>query len=129
MRERLKNRKTTAFDVVNVALVTLITVVVAYPLYFCVIASLSDPTEVASGHTLLWIKQFTVEAYRLILKESQLWTGYRNTIIYTVLAVLYRLILTVPAGYALSKKNLPGRGIFSLYFQQQILDHYTLIFP
>ncbi len=116
MRERLKNRKTTAFDVVNVALVTLITVVVAYPLYFCVIASLSDPTEVASGHTLLWIKQFTVEAYRLILKESQLWTGYRNTIIYTILAVLYRLILTVPAGYALSKKNLPGRGIFSLYF-------------
>ena len=57
MRERLKNRKTTAFDVVNVALITLITVVVAYPLYFCVIASLSDPTEVASGHTLLWIEQ------------------------------------------------------------------------
>ena len=95
MRERLKNRKTTAFDVVNVALVTLITVVVAYPLYFCVIASLSDPTEVASGHTLLWIKQFTVEAYRLILKETQLWTGYRNTIIYTILAVLYLSLIHI----------------------------------
>lgn len=116
MSLRLKKKKTTWFDVINVSLVTLITVIVAYPLYFCVIASLSDPTEVASGNTLLWIKQFSLEAYRLILKEDQLWTGYRNTIIYTVLAVLYRLILTIPAGYALSKKNLPGRGTFSLYF-------------
>lgn len=116
MTSRKKIKKASAFDIVNTLLVIVITLVVAYPLYFCVIASLSDPIEVAAGHTLLRIKGFTLEAYRLIIKEKQLWTGYRNTIIYTIFAVLYRLVLTIPAAYALSKKNLPGRGIISTYF-------------
>ena len=71
MRERLKNRKTTAFDVVNVALVTLITVVVAYPLYFCVIASLSDPTAVGSGPPQGWMKHLTQGAERGIGVEKE----------------------------------------------------------
>ncbi len=112
----LKQRRMSPFDVVNALLVILITVVVAYPLYFCVIASFSDPTEVASGNTLLFIKDFTVDAYKLILKEDRLWVGYRNTIIYTVLATLYRLALTIPAAYVLSKDKLPFRNTLSWYF-------------
>ncbi|MGN0323182.1 MAG: carbohydrate ABC transporter permease, partial [Oliverpabstia sp.] len=83
--KRLGTRKRiSVFDSVNTLLVILITFIVAYPLYFCVIASLSNPTEVAAGNTLLWIKEFTLDAYKLILKEKQLWIGYRNTIIYTI---------------------------------------------
>lgn len=114
MQKRFK--RLTLFDVVNVLLVVLITAIIAYPLYFCVIASFSNPAEVAAGHTLVWIKDFTLDAYKLVLKEDQLWVGYRNTIIYTTLSTLYRLALTITAAYVLSKDKLPFRNLLSWYF-------------
>lgn len=106
----------TLFDVVNAALVLLITFIITYPLYFCVIASFSDPTQVASGKTLIWISDFTLDAYRNIIKESRLWVGYRNTIIYTVFATLYNLVLTMPLAYVMTKKYMPFHNIISWYF-------------
>ena len=81
-------RKISLFDLANTVMVILITLIVAYPLYFCVIASLSNPKEVAAGNTLLWIKGFTLDAYKLILEEEQLWIGYRNTIIYILSIII-----------------------------------------
>lgn len=104
------------FDIVNTALVLIITLVTVYPLYFCVIASFSDPQEVALGNTMLWIKEFTLEPYQYVLKESQLWVGYRNSLIYLVLGTLYNLVLTIPAAYVLTKSYLPFRNILSWYF-------------
>lgn len=109
-------KKISLFDIVNTALVILITFIVLYPLYFCVIASFSSPTEVAAGNTLLWIKGFTLECYKLIIEEDQLWIGYRNTIFYTVLGTLYNLLLTIPTAYVLSKNYLPFRGALSWYY-------------
>ena len=102
----LKKKKIDAFDIINNVLVLLITFVVMYPLYFCVIASVSDPSDVALGRTLLWVKNFTLEGYRLIAKEEQLWIGYRNSFFYTVLGTLYNLAMTIPLGYVMSKKNI-----------------------
>ena len=55
-----KKKKIGAFDMVNTILVILITLVTIYPLYFCVIASFSDPQQVALGNTMFWIKDFTL---------------------------------------------------------------------
>ena len=112
----MKKKKIELFDVINVLLVLLITVIVVYPLYFCVIASFSEPNEVALGNTLLWIKGFTTEAYEYVFQEEQIWIGYRNSIIYTVLGTIYNLILTIPLAYALTKKYLPFRNLISWYF-------------
>ena len=116
MAKKSKLNKITAFDIVNTSLVVLITFIVAYPLYFCIVASFSDPMEVAQGNTLLWIKGFTTEAYKYVFKEERLWIGYRNTIIYTILGTLYNLILTIPAAYVLTKKHMPFRNLISWYF-------------
>lgn len=113
---RGKLKRVTLFDIMVTVLVILVTLIVAYPLYFCIIASFSNPKEVALGNTLLWVKKFTLDAYRLLLKEEQLWTGYRNTIVYTVLGTLYNLVLTIPAAYVMSKKYLPFYGIISWFF-------------
>lgn len=115
MRKR-KKKKIQFFDVVNVTLVFLITVVTIYPLYFCVIASFSSPEQVASGNTLLWIKDFTLDIYKFVLDETQLWVGYRNSILYLVLGTLYNLVLTIPAAYVLTKKYLPFRNTISWFF-------------
>ena len=112
--KRLK--RYSAFDIINTTLVILITCILAYPLYFCVIASVSDPTEVNLGHTLLWVKGFDLEGYRRIMREEQIWVGYRNTIFYTVAGTLYNLILTIPAAYVLSKPKMHFHGVISWYF-------------
>ena len=106
----------TLFDVIVTILVILITLVTIYPLYFTIVASFSSPTEVASGNTLLWFKGFTLDHYKYVLQEKALWTGYRNTIIYTILGTLYNLVMTIPAAYVLSKRKLPFRGVISWYF-------------
>jgi len=109
-------KKVYTFDVINTSLVLFITFMIIYPLYFCVIASFSDPTAVASGKTLFWVKDFTLNAYKNIIKDETLWMGYRNTIIYTVLGTLYNIVLTLPVAYGLSKKYLPFHNIISWYF-------------
>ena len=112
----IKRKKIELFDVVNISLVLIITLLIFYPLYFCVIASFSKPESVINGETLLWVKNFTLDSYKHVFKESSLWVGYKNTIIYTVLGTLYNLVMTIPLAYALSKNDLPFRGTISWYF-------------
>lgn len=111
-----KKKKISTFDVVNNGLIILITLVMMYPLYFCIIASFSDPQEVTLGNTLLWVKGFTLEPYKNVINEKRLWIGYRNTIIYTLLGTLYNLALTIPVAYVLSKKYLPFRKVITWFY-------------
>lgn len=104
------------YTVIIYVIVTIVTLVITYPLYFCVIASFSDPNAVVLGDTILWFKGFTTEAYRQILKYESLMTGYRNSFIYMVLGTAYDLALTIPAAYVCSKKKLPGHKIILWYF-------------
>lgn len=104
------------FDIVNVTLIALLLVVMIYPIYFTVIASLSDPYAVVNGEVFVWIKGFTLDAYKAALEESRIWIGYRNSIFYTLVGTMLSLAITVPGAYTLSKKNLPGRGLLATYF-------------
>ena len=113
---RIGKKKIELFDVVNVSLVIATTLLILYPLYFCVIASFSAPSEIALGNVVMWIKGFTLDSYKYMFQESQLWVGYRNTIIYTVLGTLYNLVLTVPAAYFMSKRNVPFGKAINWYF-------------
>ena len=90
--------------------------VTLYPLYFTVIASISDPYKVATGQIYFYPQGITLEAYQNILKGSQVWVGYKNTLLYAVLGTLLHLACTIPCAYALSKRNLPGRRSFTLFF-------------
>ena len=117
------SRADKVFSVVNTALVLLITVCIGYPLYFALIASFSDQSQVALGNTIFWIRDFTFSSYRAILNYEPFWRSYGNSIIYTVSGVLFNLFLTLPTAYVLSKRSLPGRRflnwifIFVMYFQ------------
>lgn len=96
--------------------VTFVTLLIAYPMYFCVIASFSDPNAVATGDTVLWFKGFTVEAYKAILKEETLLSGYLNSFIYMIFGTIYQLVLTIIAGYVCSKRDLPGHKFILWFF-------------
>lgn len=111
-----KTRADKVFDAINVSVTLIILIIIMYPLYFTLVASFSDPTQVAQGKTFLWIKDFTLEPYKNVLENDDIWQGYRNTIFYTVFGTAWNLVLTLPTAYVLSKKHLPGRSAISWYF-------------
>lgn len=109
-------RSDRVFDVVNVAVMIFMVILFVWPLWFVVIASVSDPNQVWSGNVILWPKGFTTVAYEALADYSMIWVGYRNTIIYTVVGTLVNLVMTVCAAYPLSRKNFMPRNFFMVMF-------------
>jgi len=104
------------FDIANTFLLLVILVVVAYPLYFTLIASLSNPYAVSRGEVLFWVKDFTLEPYTNIFINDDIWLGYLNSIINTILVTLYNLVLTIPCGYVLARRDVFGKKVIMTYF-------------
>ena len=122
-----------AFDTVVMFLLALACLSVLYPLYFVAIASISDPTAVTSGEALLYPVRINFKSYEMIFKDQRIWTGYGNTVLYTFFGTIFGLAVTIPSGYALSRKDMIGRGIilklmvFTMYFQGGLIPTYLVV--
>ena len=112
----LRSKDDIIVDAVALTLSTLMLIIVLYPLVYIVSASFSEPSEVALGNVVLFPKGFTLEGYDYILKYDDIWLGYRNTLFYTIVGTLMNLAVTLPAAYALSRKDMPGNAIFTAIF-------------
>ena len=97
------------FDVVNLFVLICTLIICFYPLYYILILSFSDQVV----GTYLWPSNFNVSGYKLILERTEIWIGYGNTIIYTVLQVLASLAVILPFAYALSRRDLIGRNLMT----------------
>ena len=87
-----------------------------YPMYFIIIASISDPSLVAQGKILLLPRGVTLEGYEHLASMKNLWVGYGNTILYTIAGTAIMLVVNIPVAYALSRRDLVGRRWFTLFF-------------
>ena len=94
----------------------LLALIVLYPVYFIIIASFSDPDAVLGGKVVLWPVGINLEGYQKIMERTDVWQGYYNTIVYTLMTVVLSLLVTIPAGWALSRKTLPGKKFLMMYF-------------
>ena len=128
-----KTRGDRVFDVINTILLSLLALSFIYVLIFVLSASLSSPTAVYSGKVILWPVDWTLEGYERVFRESKVWVGYRNTAIYTLIGTLLSVALTTTAAYALSRKDLPGRGIitgllvFTMFFGGGLIPTYLIV--
>lgn len=104
------------FGIVNAAILCIVVVITIYPLWFIIAASISDPDLVNSGKMFLIPKGISFDGYKNIFNDSSILTGYKNTIIYTVVGTLFNLFVTIPAAYALSRKDFVGRKFFTIMF-------------
>ena len=104
------------FYALNYLFLGLMTLIILYPLYFIIIASISDPDAVLNGDVILYPVQVTLSGFQKILERTDVWRGYLNTIIYTLITVVLSLIVTVPAGWSLSRSTLMGKKAFMIYF-------------
>lgn len=106
---------------------------ILYPLIFVLAASFSDPDLVLRGDVKLWPKGFTVEPYKMVFENDEIWLGYRNTLFYTIVGTFINIVLTVLAAYPLSRKDMPCRRLFTLiiiftmYFNGGLIPTYLLV--
>lgn len=111
-----KSREDKIFDLILYTIAGLLTLIALYPMYFIVIASISDPKAVSSGNVVLLPSGFSLKGYENLLQYKELWTGYLNTIIYAVLGTVICLAVNIPAAYALSRRDLYGRKLFVIFY-------------
>ncbi len=121
------------FDVVNLIVMCVLLLIFIWPMWFVLIASFSDPNQLWLGNVILWPKGFTLEAYEKLLEYTDIWIGYKNTILYTVVGTLVNLILTVTLAYPLSRKDfLPRKFIMimlviTMYFSGGLIPTYLVV--
>lgn len=103
------------FNIVNIILLAVITFVMLYPLIFVVFASVSDPKLVYEHPLLTHPLGFTLDNYKDVYANKDIWLGYRNTIFYAVLYTVVSIALTIMAAYPLSKSDFYGRRFFTIF--------------
>ena len=133
-RNRVRRQpKDVAFDVVLYLICAVLLILILYPLWFIVIASFSDPSAVAGGHVWFVPVGFTLDGYEELLNQPNVWVGYRNTILYTVVGTLVGLAVNVPAAYALSRRDLWGRKalmglfVFTMFFSGGLIPIFLTV--
>lgn len=120
MNTNTKNKATgfseKASDTILIIICAIVLFIVAYPLYYVLIASVSNPYDVYAGKTFLLPSQFTLEGYKAVFADPSIVTGYWNSIKYTVVGTVFSVVILYLTAYPLSVKTLPGRKFFSIFF-------------
>ncbi|SHH87946.1 carbohydrate ABC transporter permease [Clostridium grantii] len=132
--KKIKNSKEDMiFDIIKYVVLTIALLLVMYPLWFVIIASISSPDAINTGQ--VWFKPigFTLEGYKRILQDSTIWIGYRNTILYTVVGTAINLFLTITLAYPLARKDFKfGKFIMiflliTMYFNGGLIPRYLIV--
>lgn len=121
------------FGAVVVILGVFIIIVIGYPLVYVLSASLSDPTAISDGSMWLLPKGFNLNAYKEVFKSRDVFTGYKNTVIYAVTGTFINLAMTTMAAYPLSRSDLAGKNVltflitFTMFFSGGMIPSYINI--
>ncbi|NMM94581.1 carbohydrate ABC transporter permease [Bifidobacterium oedipodis] len=119
-------------DIMIVVLTVAILFVVIYPIWFIIMASFSDPSAVAKGQVSVWPVGFNLKGYSMVFTNEGVWTGYLNTIIYSLGGTALNVVVTIPAAFALSRREFKPRRVllflftFTMFFAGGIIPNYIL---
>lgn len=133
MEHAHKKKKMGSFDICITVIVLILVAIVLYPLVYVASCSVSEPTLVASGKVYLFPKGFTLAGYKRVFQDSNIMMGYGNSLFYTVVGTMINLFVTVPAGYVLTKKEVPGTKIVMklflviMYFSGGLIPSFLLV--
>ena len=123
------------FSFFNILLMLFIVIITAYPVYYVVIASFSDPSALSinTGLLALPLKPFTTSAYKLVFENQQILKGFANTLYVMVFGLSLNLILTALGAYFLTIKGpmlktlITFMIIFTMYFSGGMIPSYLNI--
>jgi len=104
------------FDGILLIVLTSVFLIVAYPLYFVIISSISEPLAVAGGEVIFYPVGFTLDGYRKVFEQQTVMRGFYNSLIYTSVGVTINLFVTIPTAYALSRKDFIFRTPITIFY-------------
>ncbi|MEK3713449.1 carbohydrate ABC transporter permease [Paenibacillus sp. FSL R7-0333] len=112
---------------------TIVLLLVLYPLIFIVSSSFSSAAAVQGGKVWLLPVDFTLDGYIGVFQYNAVWTGFFNSLFYTVGGTLLSVSLTVMMAYPLSRKEMVGRNIwiwailFAMLFNGGLIPFYLVV--
>lgn len=121
------------FYILTAVFLTAFFIIVLYPVLFVLAASFSSGQAVTAGRVFLWPVDFSLDGYKTVLNNSDILTGFKNSIIYTVGGTALNIVFTVTAAYALSREDTPGVNFimflftFTMLFSGGMIPTYMLI--
>lgn len=123
------------FDLVNSLIMIILGAVCILPLWHVFIASISDPAMVdaSSGFIIRALGKPSLKAYSIIMRYKGIWTGYKNTLFYVAAQCIITSLLSVLAGYILSRRRFRYRGVlmgmitFTMLFNGGMIPTYMVI--
>jgi putative aldouronate transport system permease protein len=131
---RRRSLGSTLFDVCNVSFFVLLSVVMILPIWNVLMVSLVGMGEFFSRPLILWPRKPTLASYAFIFgQKGDILNAFVSTVALTVVGTVYSLSVTTLLSYGLSKKWLPGRGIFltlitvTMFFGGGLIPYYLLI--
>jgi len=114
-------------------ILTIVLLIVLYPLVYIISSSFSSPLAVSSGRVWLWPVDFSLRGYQVTLGNPQIITGYANSLFYAFFGTLISVTLTVLLAYPLSRKTFYGRNIlmvflvFTMLFSGGLIPTYLVV--
>ncbi|MBQ9325647.1 MAG: carbohydrate ABC transporter permease [Clostridia bacterium] len=110
------------FYAVSYVILGFLTLIVLYPLIYILSCSFSSANAVSTGKVVLWPVEPSVLGYQTVFENRNVWVGYRNTVLYTVLGTFINVSMTLICAYPLARKKLPHKGFFTF------LISFTMLF-
>ena len=103
-------------DWVTTTLLVLVILIIGYPIVYCISCSFSSSSALEAGKVVLWPVEPTLQAYEFILDYKQVWTGFRNSLFYTVCDVFMQMTMTILVAFPLSRRDFQGKSIYTMIF-------------
>ena len=104
------------FDAINIVLLVLLCITMAYPMWYIIILSFNDGADALEGGIWLLPRQFTFDNYCQVFANPQLLTAFLVSILRTVIGTIISVFFIALMAFALARKDLPGRRFLNKFF-------------
>ncbi|MEE3409824.1 MAG: hypothetical protein VZQ95_10550, partial [Erysipelotrichaceae bacterium] len=91
-------------------------VAIILPVVYIILASFVDPITLQNSGLTFDFSKWTTTAYQRVLGNAQIWVGFKNALIYSVLFTIISVVVTLLAAYPMSRADFKGRGFFNTIF-------------
>ena len=102
--------------VIGYAILALFCIAIIFPMIYIILASFVDPVTLQNQGLTFDFSKWTLTAYERVLSNGQIWVGFRNAIIYSVVFTVLSVVITLLAAYPMSRDDFKGKGFFNLIF-------------
>jgi len=105
-----------ALLITGYVLLGLFVVAIVIPMIYIVIASVMDPITLQNRGITFELDKWTITAYRRVLENKQIWIGFKNAVVYSVIFTFVSVLVTLLAAYPMSRADFKGRKFFNVIF-------------